>query len=317
MKTDKMMIAAIATFGALMFLSAFGALSQSNDNSAADATYVLTVSVTEGSGTIEYKIDNAEFTTYTAPVPITAGSTVVVKPIPASGYVFYKWVTPTNLFSPTLTFNDVNASINLNAQFKDETTAPEKTVLTFTGNNVIWKIGGDSGGAVQVGDTFSFFPGTVITVKADPFTGFKGPITITVDGASYNAGDNFTVPASNATFEATGATPIQNFTVTLHVHGYGTVEGAGTFAESSTVTIKAIADEGSVFKEWSDGNTEAVRTITVDSNIELTASFVKDSGGPGEGSNNGGSSMVIYVVIIAIVLAVICVVVWFLWFKKP
>lgn len=47
----------------------------------------------------------------------------------------------------------------------------------------------------------------------------------------------------------------------------GTVEGSDTYYYGSTFTIKATASAGYKFVKWSDGNTNASRTITVDSSF--------------------------------------------------
>lgn len=68
-------------------------------------------------------------------------------------------------------------------------------------------------------------------------------------------------------------------TVTLHSNNdeWGSVEGAGTFETGITTTISAIAKGGYMFVKWSDDNTLATRSITVNDNIELTAYFAKSS----------------------------------------
>ena len=53
----------------------------------------------------------------------------------------------------------------------------------------------------------------------------------------------------------------------------GTVTGSGTYDKGETVKITATPYEGYVFKEWSDGNTDNPRYLTVSSNINLTAYF--------------------------------------------
>ena len=53
----------------------------------------------------------------------------------------------------------------------------------------------------------------------------------------------------------------------------GTVSGGGTYQAGATATIKAIPNSGYEFVSWNDGNTNATRTITVNSNATYTASF--------------------------------------------
>lgn len=69
-------------------------------------------------------------------------------------------------------------------------------------------------------------------------------------------------------------TPIlPKFTVTLTAGDGGSVSGAGTYTQGTVITITATANTGYKFKQWSDGDTNASRQITVNSNISLSASF--------------------------------------------
>ena len=68
-----------------------------------------------------------------------------------------------------------------------------------------------------------------------------------------------------------------SYTVSLTAKpsNYGSVSGGGTYSAGSNVTIKATPNSKCRFGGWSDGNTSASRTITVNSNISLTAYFIK------------------------------------------
>ena len=57
----------------------------------------------------------------------------------------------------------------------------------------------------------------------------------------------------------------------------GTVSGSGTFAEGSTVTLTATANNGFLFSHWSDGLTSPSRTVRLYTNITLTAFFIIDT----------------------------------------
>ena len=74
----------------------------------------------------------------------------------------------------------------------------------------------------------------------------------------------------------TNITCINNsYTVSLSVNNnvMGSVSGGGTYTQGATATISATANSGYHFDHWSDGNTQNPRTITVNSNISLTAYF--------------------------------------------
>ena len=68
-------------------------------------------------------------------------------------------------------------------------------------------------------------------------------------------------------------------TITLNVNNniYGSVSGGGTYRVGTTVTISATANTGYSFVSWSDGNTNASRTITVGVDATYTATFVRSS----------------------------------------
>jgi hypothetical protein len=57
----------------------------------------------------------------------------------------------------------------------------------------------------------------------------------------------------------------------------GSVTGSGDYAVNSTITIGAIANTGYRFVQWSDGNTNNPRTITVTQDITYTAEFAVSS----------------------------------------
>ena len=57
----------------------------------------------------------------------------------------------------------------------------------------------------------------------------------------------------------------------------GTVSGAGTYEEGTTVTLTATPHEGYRFVIWSDSVTAATRTVKVDTDTTLTAYFAPDT----------------------------------------
>ncbi|MDC1448504.1 VCBS repeat-containing protein [Flavobacteriaceae bacterium] len=70
--------------------------------------------------------------------------------------------------------------------------------------------------------------------------------------------------------------PIAKYTITLSAGEGGTVSTTGgEYEEGQTVSVTATPQGEYLFKDWSDGNTNATRTITVSSNSTLTANFEK------------------------------------------
>lgn len=59
----------------------------------------------------------------------------------------------------------------------------------------------------------------------------------------------------------------------------GTVSGAGTFTEGSVAGISASPASGYVFSGWSDGSSDASRSVTLNSDLSLTAYFIKPASG--------------------------------------
>ena len=55
--------------------------------------------------------------------------------------------------------------------------------------------------------------------------------------------------------------------VSVNSNGGGTVSGAGTYKFGTSYTIKATPSAGYRFVSWSDGNTNASRTFSVDANL--------------------------------------------------
>ena len=69
----------------------------------------------------------------------------------------------------------------------------------------------------------------------------------------------------------------------------GTVSGGGSFDKGSRVSISAVASGDYTFSRWSDGDTSASRTVTVNEDLSLTAYFTKTtSGGESSETNPDG-----------------------------
>ena len=67
--------------------------------------------------------------------------------------------------------------------------------------------------------------------------------------------------------------PIYTLTLDAGIGGQVNTEAAGQYREGEQVTLRATADKGYVFVQWSDLNTENPRTITMTSDITLSAIF--------------------------------------------
>ena len=124
--------------------------------------------------------------------------------------------------------------------------------------------------------------GMTVTIPAAPsreghtFTGWS-------DGTStYQAGAKVEI-TSDTKFTAQWTKDTVNYTVTVTASPAegGTVNGGGTFAEGTQVTVTATANDGYTFVAWQEGGTKienagASYTFTVNGNRSLTAVFEKD-----------------------------------------
>ena len=178
-------------------------------------------------------------------------------------------------------------SVNLSS--KGAETADKFTAQNITGVNVVWDPGMEFKNlladaefnlvasrnaqaavlkAIKAGQT------TVdLTVPADPTdpSGGDGNGGTGSDGGSDNGG----------TGSDGGGSSIQKYTVTVTSADsqMGSVTGGGEYEAGTQATVTAVANSGYQFKQWSDGNTSATRSVTVNSNLTLTATVEAESSG--------------------------------------
>lgn len=109
------------------------------------------------------------------------------------------------------------------------------------------------------------------------------------DGNTPNGG------GSNGGQQSGGQNTTRQYTITVTSAdtAQGTVTGGGTYSEGSRVNITATPKSGYQFDKWSDGNTQATRTVQVSKNESFVAQFkVADStGNPG---GNGDDAPPVY-----------------------
>ena len=107
-----------------------------------------------------------------------------------------------------------------------------------------------------------------------------------------NGSVTITIGTYTTTVSGSTSSPTATYTVTLTASpsNGGTVNGGGSGnLAGSQVTISAVANSGYTFSSWSDGNTSATRTITVNADTTLTATFTAtQSGGSSEDDEGGG-----------------------------
>lgn len=67
----------------------------------------------------------------------------------------------------------------------------------------------------------------------------------------------------------------------------GTVTGSGQYDAGSSVSIQATPASGYTFTRWSDGSTQASRTVTLTNDLTLTATFTASGSNSGSGTSGG------------------------------
>ena len=177
------------------------------------------------------------------------GNTVSITATPATGYHFTQWQDG-NTDNPRQV--EVKSSANYAASF-----APNEYTILFVNED-----GTELQKSLFAYGTMPTYSGPTPTKPASAqhnytFAGWS-PAIATVTG--------------DATYTATYTTSVNNYTLTL-LGENGVVTGAGTYEYGSVVTISATPLECYQFKQWSDGDTNATREITITDDIELEAIF--------------------------------------------
>ena len=95
---------------------------------------------------------------------------------------------------------------------------------------------------------------------------------------SFSNGSN---PSGGNTTDNPGEENPTMYTLTLTASPAegGTVSGAGQYEAGTAASIQATANSGYTFTRWSDGDTNATRSVTVNNDLTLTAEFATESGG--------------------------------------
>ena len=127
-------------------------------------------------------------------------------------------------------------------------------------------------------------PNSVISIGSGAFyhcsqVTMEGTTPPSISASTFS--DNATIFVPCSAMDAYLATPVWQF---LDLHGLnynvnltategGSAQITAANCESSSVTIEAYASENYQFKQWSDGNTDNPRTLTLTRDIALTAEF--------------------------------------------
>ena len=186
------------------------------------------------------------------------GESVHIVATPDAGYVFDKW-----------TDGDTNAE-------RDIVMDAEKTLIaTFKLAPVQFTLTISAGehGSVNTEVNGLHDEGEIVHIVATPAEGYEFDEWSDHDK---NAERDITIDADitlTASFKEKSVVTQYTLTISAGEHGSVNETVNGKYDAGSSVNIIATADEGYVFDKWSDGNTEANRTIVISSDTTLAASF--------------------------------------------
>ena len=141
---------------------------------------------------------------------------------------------------------------------------------TYKNYTVTWN--GNGGTPSKSSSSFHYNDalGTLPTATRTGYT-FKGWSTSASGSVNVSTTTKVT---GNVTYYAVWQ--INSYTLTVTAGAGGTVSGGGTYNYGATATLKATPSAGYHFVKWSDGNTNASRTVTVTGNATYTATFEQD-----------------------------------------
>lgn len=197
----------------------------------------------------------------------THGSTLGTLPTPTRAadvqytYTFKGWFTAATGGTQISASTTVTGNVIYYAQW---TANIRSYTATFNGN------GGGTPSPSTITKTYGSELGTLPTCSRTGYT-FLGWYTASSGGTKISSATKIT---GNVTYYAVWR--INSYTLTVTAGAGGTVSGSGTYNYGATVTLKATPSAGYHFVKWSDGNTNASRTVTVTGNATYTATFEQD-----------------------------------------
>lgn len=177
------------------------------------------------------------------------GNTVSITATPVTGYHFTQWQDG-NTDNPRQI--EVKASASYIASF-----APNEYTIIFVNED-----GTELQKSLFAYGTMPIYNGATPTKPA------SAQYTYTFAGWS----PAIATVTANATYTATYTSSVNSYTLTLSGEN-GVVTGAGSYEYGSVVNVSATPLECYQFKQWSDGDTNATREITITDDIELEAIF--------------------------------------------
>ena len=204
--------------------------------------------------TVTVSSNNTAWGTATGSGTFGHGEVDTLTATPAPHYQFTQW-SDGNTQNPRQLIVTQNRSLTASFALATHT-------VTLTSNNTAW-------GTVSGSGSFNYGQSTLIS--ATPQTGYH--FAAWSDGNT----DNPRVLLVENDVSLTATFAPNQYTVTLYSNDLtkGTVSGGGTYNYGQQIYIIATPVGNYAFQQWSDGNTNAYRSITVTQDIAYTAFFTE------------------------------------------
>ena len=189
------------------------------------------------------------------------GETVTLTATPKEGYRFKQWSDGNTENPRTVTITE---GMNLKAEFE---------ILVFTINVVPNNV---SYGSASGSGEYEY--GSTAFIMASANNGYKfvkwnDGNTAVIRTIKVKKDSAFVAEFAVDESAVTPSTPTGNYTIGAADQNEGSVSVDGDAGIGKTVTITAEPKEGHRFKQWSDGNTENPRTVTITNGMNLKAEF--------------------------------------------
>ena len=202
--------------------------------------------------TVTLSSNNALWGSTTGSGSYEYATTATIAAVPAAHYHFVQWSDGNTSIQRTI---PINGDVALTAFF-----APDQhTVTVLSGNSTM--------GTVSGSGTFNY--GYIDTVEATAYNHYV------FQQWSDNNTENPRYVQVNGDITLTAQFGLANYTLTLQVNNaaWGSVVGGGSFAYGTSQMIAAQSSQGYHFVQWSDGNTDNPRVLTIEDNLTLVATF--------------------------------------------
>lgn len=183
------------------------------------------------------------------------GDTAEISAVPISGYVFSEWGDGNKDSSRRFA---VTESVSLSAKF----------LRTY---NLNLQASPTIGGIVDGEGVYA--SGDIASISAIPDSGY---VFVKWSDGSTDSTRNIQM-ISETSLTAMFAPAYNEVLLSASPVEGGSVEGQGLYYYGESATISAIPSTGYSFSEWSDGDTYAQRNLVVQENIDLKATFIRNS----------------------------------------